>query len=167
MGSQLQIGNNANFAAEGPLHFCSSGAVARAQALKNPKPFIIVFNYLPNDRAGIPAAHWGPLCEPISRGCAGQSPYFLPSRGLSAEFCFHADAFLSYLPLVFNGYFPCSAELRQQMQPYVTSPGFGYPDAILKFSSIPERKWGCSVQDWPWSTDFSEMSRESSLLLLP
>jgi len=55
-GSQLQISNNANVAAEGPFSFCSSGAVARVQALKN-LPFIIVFNYLHNDRAGIPAAH--------------------------------------------------------------------------------------------------------------
>lgn len=74
--------------------------------------FIIVFNYLHNDRAGIPAAHWGPLCKLISRGYAGQGLYFLLSGGYSAEFRFHANAFLSYFLLIFAGYFPCSTERK-------------------------------------------------------
>lgn len=124
-------------------------------------PFIIVFNYLHNNSAGIPAAHWGPLCEPISRGDVSQSLYFLPSGGLSAEFHFHADAFLSYLLLIFTGYFPCSGEHKQQMEPYVRTPGFGAPAAILEFSRATIRllrsweKWGCSGLEaqasWRWA----------------
>lgn len=104
---------------------------------------------------------WGPLCEPISRGDVSQSLYFLPSGGLSAEFHFHADAFLSCLLLIFTGYFPCSGEHKQQMQPYVRTPGFGAPAAILEFSRATIRllhsweKWGCSGLEaqasWRWA----------------
>lgn len=45
---------------------------------------------------------------------------------VSAEFRFHADAFLSYLLLILTGYFPRSPEHKQHTQPYVMRRGFGY-----------------------------------------
>ena len=58
---------------------------------------------------------------------------------VSAEFRFHADAFLSYLLLIFTVYFPHSPEHKQQMQPYMMRRGFSYTAAILKFSHATVR----------------------------
>lgn len=162
-GSQLQISSNANVAAEGPLSFCSSGAVVTAQALKT-FPFIIVFNYLYDDGAGIPAAHWGPLCEPSSRGCAGQSAYFLPSGGLSAEFRFHADVCLyslSSLAISLSSLSissRCSLTWQHQGSAIQLRTWSSHVEA--QDSCFSTRKWGCTVRGCPQSTNLLELSSE-------
>lgn len=68
--------------------------------------FIIVFNYLHNDRAGIPAAHWGPLCKLISGGYAGQGLYFCFLADIQLNFAFMLMPFFPLFSLSLLAIFP-------------------------------------------------------------
>lgn len=138
-GSQLQISSNANVAAEGPLSFCSSGAVSvpRAQAQKTSLSLLFLIICTLTELEYL--LHTEALCANPSAETMQPKPIFF-AFCRSFSWIFLSCRCLSFpFPPYIHWLFPCSTEHAQHMQLYVMTPGLGYPAVILKFSCTAVR----------------------------
>lgn len=160
-GSQLQIISNANVAAEGPLSFCSSGAVSvpRAQAQKTSLSLLFLIICTLTELEYL--LHTEALCANPSAETVQAKPIFFAfcrsfSWILLSCRCFSfLTTYLHWLfPLLYWTY-TTHAALCDDSRFWLSSCD---PEVLMCESCVTVRKWGCAAQGWPWGTDALVMS---------